>query len=85
MTALDTPDEPDTPDERAERAEPDEPDAPDDAELQGEPEPPPAGDDFFSGMFTDPQPFATPPDEPVEVIGEVPWELRDDDERPPAS
>ena len=53
-----------------------------DPELHGNPEPPPAGDDFFSGMFTDPQPFATPPDEPVEVVGEVPWELRDDDEPP---
>jgi hypothetical protein len=30
-------------------------------------------------MFTDPQPFALPPDEPVTVVGEVPWELRDDD------
>ena len=48
------------------------------SELHGDPEPPPAGDDFFSGMFTDPQPFATPPEEPVRVVGEVPWELRDD-------
>ena len=53
-----------------------------DPELHGDPEPPPPGDDFFSGMFTDPQPFATPPEEPIEVVGEVPWELRDDN--PPA-
>jgi len=52
--------------------------ADDEPELHGEAEEPPTGDDFFSGMFTDPQPFATPPDEPVEVIGEIPWELRDD-------
>lgn len=51
----------------------------DESELHGEREAPPAGDDFFSGMFTDPQPFALPPDEPVTVVGEVPWELRDDD------
>ena len=50
----------------------------DESEIHGESEEPPAGDDFFSGMFTDPQPFSQPPDEPVEVVGEVPWELRDD-------
>ena len=51
----------------------------DETEIHGEEEPPPAGDDFFSGMFTDAQPFAQPPDEPVTVVGEVPWELRDDE------
>ncbi|MEO6116896.1 MAG: hypothetical protein ABIP33_10975 [Pseudolysinimonas sp.] len=55
-----------------------------DPQLHGEPEPPPPGDDFFSGMFTDPQPFSTPPDEPVKVVGDVPWELRDDDAPAPA-
>jgi hypothetical protein len=54
----------------------------DDSELHGEAEEPPPGDDFFSGMFTEPQPFALPPEEPVEVVGEIPWELRDDDTPP---
>jgi hypothetical protein len=52
----------------------------DPSEISGEAEEPPAGDDFFSGMFTEPQPFAQPPDEPVTVVGEVPWELRDEDD-----
>jgi hypothetical protein len=56
----------------------------DESEIHGQSEEPPAGDDFFSGMFTDPQPFAQPPDEPVTVVGEVPWELRDDDDPPAA-
>ena len=58
-------------------------DTADGSELHGDQEPPPSGDDFFSGMFTDPQPFAIPPEEQIEVVGEVPWELRDDD--PPAT
>jgi hypothetical protein len=52
----------------------------DEPELRGDIEPPPPGHDEFTEMFTEPQPFDTPPDEDVQVIGDIPWELRDDDE-----
>jgi hypothetical protein len=29
-------------------------------------------------------PFTTPPDEPVELEGELPWELREDKDQTPA-
>jgi len=47
--------------------------------LAGDYEPVPVGKEAFSGMYTNPLPFGSPPDEPVEIDGEVPWELRDDD------
>lgn len=47
--------------------------------LEGDYEPVPVGKEAFSGKFSSPKPFGSPPDEPVEVVGDVPWELRDDD------
>jgi hypothetical protein len=58
----------------------DEPQLQGDPQLHGDPEPPPAGHDEFTSMFTEPQPFDSPPDEDVQVVGDIPWELRDDDE-----
>lgn len=47
--------------------------------LKGRPEPPPVGKWAFYSSTRDPIPFGSPPDELVEVVGEVPWELRDDE------
>jgi hypothetical protein len=80
MTARDPSDNPGDPSDN--RSDPSDEilDPVDASEIRGEAEEPPAGDDFFSGMFTEPQPFAQPPGQPVTVVGEVPWELRDDDD-----
>jgi hypothetical protein len=33
----------------------------------------------IGSLSVEPGPFDEPPPEPVELIGEIPWELRDDD------
>ena len=48
-------------------------------DLDGDYEPVPVSTDGLAGIYTDPLPFGRPPDEPVEIDGEVPWELQDDD------
>jgi len=56
--------------------------------LTGEQEPPPVGPWSAFNLYSSPVPFGVPPSEPVEIEGEVPWELRsdaaDDDEDAPA-
>lgn len=49
-------------------------------ELTGRQEPPPVSKAPvpIGGMTTSPTPFGSPPDEPVEIVGDVPWEFRDD-------
>jgi hypothetical protein len=47
--------------------------------LTGEYEPVPVSTEGLSGIYTDPLPFGMPPSEPVEIDGDVPWELDDDD------
>jgi hypothetical protein len=53
-------------------------------------EPPPVGRPSAWNPYSSPVPFGSPPDEPVTIEGEVPWELReevpfrgDEDERDP--
>ncbi|HEY4268467.1 MAG TPA: hypothetical protein VGM94_09775 [Galbitalea sp.] len=46
--------------------------------LEGEEEPPPVGPRSAFNLYSSPVPFGGPPSEPVEIDGEVPWELRDD-------
>jgi hypothetical protein len=51
------------------------------ARLTGRTEPPPESRVFFSStLYSGPVPFGEPPSEPVEIVGEVPWELRDTDD-----
>ena len=47
--------------------------------LTGRREPPPIGKAPFYGMMASPPAFGSPPDEPVEIVGEVPWELSETD------
>ena len=42
-------------------------------------EQPPLGGVPFSKLYSDPVPFGSPPAEDVTVVGEIPWELRDDE------
>jgi hypothetical protein len=46
--------------------------------LTGEEEPPPVGPWSAFNLYSSPVPFGGPPDEPIEIDGEVPWEPRDD-------
>ena len=51
---------------------------PAEAPLTGEEEPPPVGPWSAFNLYSSPVPFGGPPSEPVEIDGEVPWELRED-------
>jgi hypothetical protein len=53
--------------------------------LTGEEEPPPVGPWSAFNLYSSPVPFGGPPAEPVEIDGEVPWELRDDPDPDPDS
>ena len=51
------------------------------ARLKGRTEPPPVARMWVPGGLTaGPIPFGNVPSEPVEIVGEVPWELRDADD-----
>jgi hypothetical protein len=50
--------------------------------LTGEEEPPPVGPWSAFNLYSSPVPFGGPPAEPVEIDGEVPWELRDGPDDP---
>lgn len=41
-------------------------------------EPVPIGRSELAAPFSDPVPFGSPPDEEVTIVGDVPWELKDD-------
>ena len=47
-----------------------------DPALRGRPEPPPVGR-MYPGMYVSPIPFGSPPEQPVTLVGEIPWELRE--------
>jgi len=47
-------------------------------DLNGDYEPVPVSTEGLAGIYTDPLPFGSPPDERVEIDGDVPWELQDD-------
>ena len=50
----------------------------DEIRLKGRTEPPPESQVFLSStLYSGPVPFGEPPSESVEIVGEVPWELRD--------
>jgi Barstar (barnase inhibitor) len=42
-------------------------------------EPPPYGSQILPGPYASPVPFGNPPPGTVELVGEIPWELRDGD------
>jgi hypothetical protein len=51
------------------------------AGLKGRTEPPPEGRMTFLGApYASPVPFGDAPSEPVKIVGEVPWELREADD-----
>ncbi|MCU1514239.1 MAG: hypothetical protein JWO10_1329 [Microbacteriaceae bacterium] len=45
------------------------------ASVTGETEPPPVGR-IYSGPMTSPIPFGSPPEQPITIVGEIPWELQ---------
>ncbi len=60
---------------------------PADIPLTGEEEPPPVGPRSALNLYSSPVPFGGPPNEPVEIDGEIPWELQDqpEDDEPGAT
>lgn len=47
------------------------------ADIEAPPGTPRPGDFYIPGYTPAPVPFGQPPQEDVEVVGEIPWELRD--------
>ena len=54
--------------------------APDENEgtVADDAERPPLGGVPFSTLYSDPIPFGSPPVEEVTVVGDIPWELREE-------
>jgi hypothetical protein len=56
----------------------DDTDGTDDSEI----EPPPMAHPNLGGFYAEDIPFGDPPDEPVTLVGKVPWELADPEAAP---
>jgi hypothetical protein len=53
-----------------------------DEEDTENPEPPPMAHPNLGGFYAEDIPFGNPPDEPVTLVGKVPWELADPEVAP---
>ncbi len=47
-------------------------------DLGADVEPPPMGPPRLPPPYSGPIPFGSPPDEDIQLTGEIPWELRDE-------